>query len=388
MSAAAKPRFAIIGAGLGGLTAALALRRIGLEPTIYEQSQRFARVGAGIQFAPNAMRLQRALGAETKLREVGLEPKSNLNLEHDTGKVTNDLPLAGVTEKKYGAPFLCIHRADAHAALESMLPPEMVRLKAKLVGIDQDASSVTLTFADGTTESVDALIAADGIHSIVREKLFGVQQARYTGRVAYRATYPSELLGGLSFPLSRIKWWGPDRHVVMYYTRPTLEEFYVTPVMPEPADWMTESWSAKGDVGQVLEAFREFHPHVRKAIEVCPSIYKWAILDREPMPRWSEGRITLLGDAAHAMAPHMAQGGAQAMEDAVMLARCLEGVDKDGIAQAFLRYEAVRKPRTAKIQRMAAENTWMRHSTSPDWVYGYDALTASLDDIPTGDEDR
>ncbi len=372
---------AIIGAGIGGLTAASHLRRLGIEVQIFEQASQFARVGAGIQMTPNPMKVLRGMGLEQRLREVAFEPVSGLNRDYDTGTVSNELPVAGVIEQRYGTPFLCLHRGDLHAAIESLVPPEIVHLKKKVVDVRQNEDRVSMRFADGTSYSADALIAADGVHSAVREILFGAEKPRFTGRVAYRSTFPAALLGGKPFAPSRTKWWGKDRHIVMYYTTAKRDEIYFTTSQPEEAGWMTrESWSMKGDLAVLREAFREFHPDVRAVLDACPEVWKWAILERDPLPDWTRGRITLLGDACHPMPPYMAQGAAQSIEDAAVLARCLAGVDADHVGAALLRYEHTRKPRASEIQTRSGKNNWMQKETNPDSVYGYDALTVPLAD--------
>jgi salicylate hydroxylase/6-hydroxynicotinate 3-monooxygenase len=167
----------------------------------------------------------------------------------------------------------------------------------------------------------------------------------------------------------------------MYYTTKNRSEVYFVTSVPEPGDWITkESWSAKGDVKELRAAYAEFHPEVRMVLDACPDCHKWAILEREPLPVWSEGRAVLIGDACHPMTPYMAQGAATAIEDAAVLARCLEGVEAQGIEAAFKRFEAHRKPRTSKIQEISSANTWMSGGDDdPSWLYGYDAWDASLD---------
>ncbi len=369
---------AIVGAGIGGLAAAATLRDAGMSVRVYEQANRFARVGAGIQMTPNAMRVLRGLGLERALRAVAFEPEWALNRDHDTGVLTNRVRIAGFMEERYGAPYLFMHRADLHAALASKVPADIVELDRKLVALTADAAGVTLRFADGSSATADIVIGADGVHSRVREILLGPERPRYTGRVAYRTTFPAKLLRRPVDP-ARTKWWGPDRHVVIYYVTRDRDEIYFVTSQPESAEWVTpESWSAKGDLTELRPAFRAFHADVRMVLDACPEVYKWALLEREPLAGWVQGRVALLGDACHPMTPYMAQGAACAMEDAVVLARCLAGVNLAAVPAALRRYEASRKPRTSKIQGTARDNTWMRHATDPDWVYGYDAWSAEL----------
>jgi salicylate hydroxylase/6-hydroxynicotinate 3-monooxygenase len=186
--------------------------------------------------------------------------------------------------------------------------------------------------------------------------------------------YPTELLGGHQIDPG-CKWWGPDRHIVVYHVSGGREVYFTTSV---PEDWRLESWSARGDVEELRAAFEGFHPDVQKVLEACPEVHKWAIHERAPLPTWSRGRAVLLGDACHPMTPYMAQGAATSMEDAAVLARCLDGVGQDGIAEAFRRYEASRKPRTSKIQLESRENRWLRHAEPAGWVYGHDAWVAPL----------
>jgi salicylate hydroxylase/6-hydroxynicotinate 3-monooxygenase len=194
--------------------------------------------------------------------------------------------------------------------------------------------------------------------------------------VAYRATYRSQLLG--TEIDDRVKWWGPGRHIVTYKVNPRRDEVYFIASTPEP-DFKIESWSARGDLEQMRAAFTGFHPQARVILDACPEVRKWALVERDPLVRWSEGRIVLIGDACHPMLPYMAQGGSAAMEDAVVLARCLEGTDLDGFSDAFRRFEQNRKDRTSRIQLGARKNTWMRTAPDMTWLYDYDAWTVPLD---------
>src|SRR6202166_4835825 len=372
-----KLSIAIAGAGIGGMTAAATLRQIGVDVNVYEQAPRFARVGAGIQMMPNSMKVLRRIGVEERVVNSAFKPYSHLNREWDSGRVMRELPMP---ESLFGAPYLCMHRAELHEALAAAVPEEIVHLGKKLAGIDQDARGVTLTFADGTRAHADAVIGADGVHSIVRDIIIGPDEPIHKGRIAYRAVFPSALLGGMDIGNSRTKWWGIDRHIVIYYTTATRSELYFVTSVPEAAAWLTrESWSAKGDVKELRKAYEGFHADVRAVVEACPDCHKWAILEREPLPRWSDGRVVLLGDACHSMTPYMAQGGATAIEDAAILARCLEDSGCEDVEGAFRRFEAHRKPRTSRIQAISSANTWMKAGDEDtSWLYGYDAWNVPL----------
>jgi salicylate hydroxylase/6-hydroxynicotinate 3-monooxygenase len=370
---------AIIGAGIGGLALAAALRQAGFTATVYEQAEAFARVGAGIQQSPNAMKVHRGLGIEARLREVGFAPTSSLNRDALSGKITNDHPLGRIVEERYGAPYLTLHRADMHAALADIVPAESIMRSKKLARIDQDGIRVMLAFADGSEAEADLAIGADGAHSLVREHVAGPEQPRFTGRLAYRTTFPASRLHGVDIGTSRTKWWGKDRHIVIYYVTAKRDEVYFTTSQPEKADWMTrESWSTKGDLAELRAAFAHFHSDVQAVLAAAPEVHKWGIYERDPLPTWSKGRIALLGDACHPMTPYMASGAAMALEDAVVLSRCLTDEDFDSIEEALRTYEAIRKPRASAVQAGSSANTWMRQETNPDWLYGYDAWRVPL----------
>jgi salicylate hydroxylase/6-hydroxynicotinate 3-monooxygenase len=372
------PSIAIVGAGLGGLTVAATLRQAGFDVRVYEQASRFARIGAGIQMMPNSMKVLRRIGIEDLVRSRSFQPYSHLNRVWDTGEVLRELPMP---ENLFGAPYLCMHRADLHEALASILPSEIIELQKTLVGLDQRAGQVTMTFADGSTARADAVIAADGVHSVARDIIVGPDDPIHKGRIAYRGIFPSSLMGGVDVGPSRTKWWGIDRHIVIYYTKPDRSEIYLITSVPEPAEWLTrESWSTTGDVRELQAAYEGFHADVRAVVGACPGCHKWAILEREPLPRWSDGRVVLLGDSCHPMTPYMAQGAATAMEDAAVLTRCLADVNGEDFEGAFRRYEAHRKPRTARIQAISSANTWMKGGNEDtSWLYGYDAWTVPLD---------
>ncbi len=367
---------AIVGAGMGGLAAAAALRAIGARVRVYEQAGRFARIGAGIQMLPNSMKVLRGIGVERKVRGFAFAPRSHLNRVSDSGDVMAELPMP---ESRYGAPYLCMHRGDLHDALLSVVPPDAILLNKKLLEIEEKNEKQILKFSDGSTAAADLVVGADGVHSRVREILLGPEKPINRGRVAYRAVFPAARVGRDLGP-SRTKWWGPDRHIVMYYTTAARDEIYFVTSKPERQDWVTpESWSAKGDVGELRGAFAGFHADVRAVLDACPDCHKWAILEREPLARWSGGRVVLLGDACHPMTPYMAQGAATAIEDAAVLSRVLK--ENDSVEKALAQYENHRKPRTSRIQAISSANTWMKTpEADTDWLYGYDAWGAPLGD--------
>ena len=366
---------AIVGAGIGGLTAARTLLDLGHEVQVYEQARAFAPVGSGIQLTANAVKALRPFGLEAPLRAGSFVAEAAYNRDH-LGNVTNILEMGAKLEARYGAPDLMMHRRLLHGALARLVPSERVHLGKKLVGLERKGSAVELSFANGARVRPDVVIGADGIHSLVREALFGAERPSYTGRVAYRTTYPTARLNGLAID-PRAKWWGPDRHVVHYYTTAARDEIYFIAVTPEP-DFTDESWSTVGEREMLLAAFRDFHPQVRAILGAAPELRKWALVEREPMPSWSEGRVVLLGDACHPMAPAMAQGAASAMEDAIVLARCLRGVRLAEVEAAFRSYEASRKARTSRLQLTNRQNNWLRVKTDTDWVYDYDPWSAEL----------
>lgn len=374
--AAEQPSIAIVGAGIGGLTAAACLTRLDFKVDVYEQAAQFAPIGAGIQLTANAMKALGGLGLIQRLRSEGFVPAAFHSREWDTAKVTNVLSMGKALEERYGAPDVMVHRARLHSALAELTPPYCIHFHKKLIAIEQGASAATLVFADGSRHQAALVIGADGIHSAAREALFGAEQPRFTGRVAYRTTYPTARINGIAID-ERAKWWGSDRHVVHYFTTPRKDEIYFIAITPEP-DFQVESWSTIGRKDTLLAAFSGFHPNVRAILSAAPEIRKWALVEREPMPSWGANRIVLLGDACHPMLPYMAQGAATAIEDAVILVRCLGRFAFDDISSALALYTASRKKRTDRIQLTNRDNSWLRQKTDTDWVYEYDAWHAPL----------
>jgi len=367
---------AIIGAGMGGLASAAALRRVGIKVMVYEQATQFTRLGAGIQIGCNAMQVLRVLGLESRLRAEAFYPRSWNNKDWRTGEVKFDMIFGKSAEEKFGAPYLLAHRGDLHSALASIVPTECIKLDHKLIGLDETRNGVRLTFANGQKAEADAVIGADGVHSIVKTILFGDSELNFTGRIAYRTTYPTKLLNGYDVD-GCTKWWGEDRHIVIYPVKPDRSEIYFVTSQPE-ADFRIESWSAQGDVTTLRAAFEGFHSEVQHVLSACPAVHKWALVDRNPLDHWTDRNVTLLGDSCHPMTPYMAQGAAMAIEDAAVLSRCLYVIEREGIAEAFQRFEATRKERTTRVQLTSRTNTWLKDRTDTEWVYAYNAYTAPL----------
>lgn len=371
-----KKTAAIIGAGMGGLATAANLRRIGIDVTIYEQARAFARVGAGIQQGPNSVKVLRGMGLEERVRSVAFHPEMTRYRDAATGDLLWQRMQGEEYEKKYGAPQLLLHRADLHEALASIVPEDVIQRSKKLVDFRQDAEGVDMFFADGSSARADMMIAADGVHSMVRERMHGPEQPRFTGRVAYRTTFPTSLIKNVEVEGST-KWMAKDRHIVIYFTNPRKDEVYFVTSTPEPS-FNIESWSTEGDLNQLLREYEGFHPIVRGVLEACPAVHKWALVERDPLPFWTQGRITLLGDSCHPMTPYMAQGAGTSIEDAAILARCLADASTSDIPRALKIYEANRKPRTSWIQASSSTNDIERFRREQDQVFSYNAWDTPL----------
>lgn len=368
---------ALIGAGMGGLAAAAMLLKKGLDVTVYEQAPAFARLGAGIQQGPNAVKALRGIGLEERLRDVAFRPEKTRYRDATDGTIRWERLQGDTYEEKYGAPQLLLHRAELHSALASKVPEAHIQLGKTLTGFAQDDDGVRMQFADGSSAEADVMIAADGVHSIVRDAVAGPGEQRFTGRVAYRTTFPASLLNGREID-SSTKWMADDRHIVIYYLNEARSEIYFVTSTPEAA-YDIESWSTEGDMDELRQAYAGFHPEVRAVLEACPTAHKWALVSRDPLPAWHRGRIALLGDACHPMTPYMAQGAGMAIEDAAILSRCLEGVGQAGITAALAKYEAIRKPRASWIQAASGTNDIDQFRREQDKVFSYDAWTAPLD---------
>jgi salicylate hydroxylase len=368
----------INGGGIGGLAAAIALRATGHHVEIYEQASSYQRVGADINLTPNAVRALGALGVVEALRETAARPTHRISRMWDTGEETSRLEMADEAERQYGAPQLTIHRADLLNSLRVQLPHEVIKLGRGVETVGSAGGRPTIRLVEGTERRFDAVVGADGIHSVTRTALFGPEHPQFTGIVSYRAVVDRSRLSIPNLD-AFTKWWGPtpDFQIVTFPLNRGRETF-VFATTPQP-DWREESWTMPGDVEELRRAYAGFHPEARALLDACETVTKSALYIRDPLPQWSVGRVTLLGDACHPMVPFMAQGACMAIEDAVVLGCTLQGVDETEIESALARYENTRKSRTARVQIGSRGNEWLKQGGNADWVYGYDAWRAQLE---------
>lgn len=371
-------RIAIVGGGVGGLAAAVGLCAQGHDVAVFEQSRHYGRVGADVNLTPNAVHALDRLGASTALRAHAARPTHRISRTWDSGAETSRLPMSAAAEDRYGAPQLTIHRADLLAALEATLPHGTIRFDTRIASVAQDPSGASLTLSDGSVHAFDVIVGGDGIHSAVRTALFGPDDPKFTGLVSWRGVFARERAPDLPDLDAFTKWWGPtsDRQIVTFPLTHGSEIFVFATHHQE--GWAEEGWTLPGDLEELRGHYADFHPQARALLDALDSVTRSALHVREPMEAWSKGHITLLGDAAHPMVPFMAQGACMAIEDAVVLARALEGIDAAGVPAALARYETARIPRTAKVQRSSLANDWLKTQGNADWVYGYQAWTAPI----------
>jgi salicylate hydroxylase len=327
---------AIIGAGLGGLTCALALVKAGLNVTVYEQAPQLGEVGAGITLSPNASRIMIHLGLEAGMRRLGVVPPRQFTQNLQTGKVLVERERGDGVEAQYGAPYVHLHRADLHALLADALE-----------AIESDADGVTMTFAGGKRASAPLAIGADGVKSATRDALFETAPPQFTGQVAWRGVLPRAALPRQVQDLPPGIWIGEKRLFMRYPMRGWDLVNYAAFVNLE--GWSEEGWAIPSTIAELRSHYADAEPMLLAMIDATPpdQLFKWALHAREPLDSWIAGSVTLLGDAAHGMLPFMGQGAATAMEDGLVLARCLIQFPK---AEALQRYEAARRERTTMVQ--------------------------------------
>ena len=383
---------AVVGGGIGGLTAALSLRRAGFEVEVYEQAPELTQIGGGINMGPNAVRILRRLGLAAGLDREGVRPLFTHQRRWQDGRTLQRAPLNPLCEELYGAPHMTLHRADLLDVIASGFPAEHIHLGHRLIGLEDKGDSTEAWFDNGARIKVDVLVGADGINSTVRTALFGAEDPRFAGCVAYRGLVPAERIADLGLEIGSQSWVGPGGHFVHYFvSRGRLLNFVG---WTEHDAWNREDWTDRATVARALAAFEGWHPQVRRIIAAADTCFIWALFDRDPLPRWSVGRTTLLGDACHPMYPFMGQGAAQAIEDGAALAACLVAAGNADPAEALRHYERLRLPRVTRLQDMSRANKTRFHmrdgpaqqardaewgraaDRSPDalrWLYEFDA---------------
>jgi salicylate hydroxylase len=355
-----------------------------------------SEVGAGLQLSPNAMKVLNALGVGARVMTDAFRPQAAEMRWGRSGRKIFSIPLRKAAVNRWGAEYIHVHRADLIEALGAELAaraPDAMRLGHRLERYETQDGKVVAHFAGGGTIEADLLIGADGIHSAVRDQMLGPDKPEFTGCVAWRATAPVTALGNHAPPPTASVWVGPRKHAVTYLLRRgSLANFVGVVEHKTPGD---ESWTATGAKEQALKDFRRWHPSVTAIIEAADSMNRWALYGRKPLPKWSDGQVTLLGDACHPMLPFLAQGAAMAIEDAWALAACLEA--EADVPSALAAYEARRKPRVTRVQEGARANSKLYHRGNPltrfgsyvpmsmaaraapgfvrsrlDWIYSYD----------------
>ncbi len=356
-----KPRILIAGAGIGGLTAALALLRRGIDVDVFEQAPELREVGAGVQISANGSRALYKLGIGESLAALSCEASGKEIRLWSTGQSWKLFDLGNESVARYGFPYFTIYRPDLLTALADGVrreKPDAIHLSAKVADFTQKGELVTLHLEDGRTASGDALVGADGIHSRVRHGLFGQEAATFTGLVAWRGVIPMERLPArLARPVAT-NWVGPGRHVVHYPLRRGELMNFVGIV--ERTDWLVESWTARGSTEELSADFTGWHADVQSMIRAIEAPYKWALMLRSPLPRWTCGRCTLLGDACHPTLPLLAQGAVHAIEDGYILGRAL--AESGDVQDGLCRYEAARRDRTSRMVLGSAETARRFHN--------------------------
>jgi len=377
-------RVVIVGAGIGGLATACALRQRGIEVEIFERAEKLQEVGAGLQIGPNSVKVLRALGLEHELRRNASEPTDMVSLKWDDASLRFREPMRGFYEPKFGAPYMTAHRADLHNMLRDAIGDTALRLGANCIGAETENGVAVARFSDGIEAEADVVVAADGIRSVIRAQHFGADRPRFTGMMAWRCMVPMDCVPthvgpGGSVALARgeyIGWIGPNGHVITYPIGgdgDTLNIFggHYTD------EWVEESWSVPSSRDELIAAKAGWNDALLGMFRHVEHVFKWGIYDRDPLPQWTRGRVTLLGDAAHPTMPTLAQGANMAIEDGFVLARVL--ADYDDVDTALAAYVAARQPRTARVTLQSRQQFANNRKVPPppfldrSWIFAFDA---------------
>ncbi|MSQ21192.1 MAG: monooxygenase [Betaproteobacteria bacterium] len=401
-----KPHVLIAGAGIGGLALALALLRRGFTVEVFEQASELREFGAGINLTPNGHRVLDQLGIAGAVRELACVPSARQIRHWQSGKIWPFIDVGPEAIQRWGYTSITVYRPDLHQPLIDAVErarPGAIRLNHRVTGFEQDEHGVRVQLADGRTFKGDVLVGADGVHSPIRQGLFGPDRPEFTGVVAWRGVIPMQRLPPHLAQIISNVWVGPGRHSVQYPLRGGAVMNFVGLV--ERDDWLVESWTERGTHAEWARDFAGWHEDIHSFIRAVDVPFKWALMSRTPMSRWSTGRVTLLGDACHPMLPFLAQGAAQSMEDGLVLARVLErygvGARHTDLEQALVRYEDLRRDRTTRavlgsaanakrfhhpdLANLATAEAYIEREFAPaplieryDWLFSYDAMKVEI----------
>ena len=393
-------RIAIAGAGIAGLTTALSLLQLGWKVDVFEQASQLGEVGAGLQISPNGSRILKNLGLEPALRQVVSQAQGKEIRMWNTGQRWKLFDLGDDCLSRFGAPYWLVHRRDLHKVLldafnaRSDVP---VRLNARLVSAQSTSDGASFQLQDGSSHTAFGLIAADGVHSVLREKLLGENKAQFTGLLAWRGLVPIQSISPHLQAQVGTNWIGPGAHVITYPVRGG-QLMNVVGIV-EKEGWLGESWTEQGTHEELLQDFGHWHADVCELMRKIEQPFKWALLGRAPQRGWAQGAVCLVGDSAHPTLPFLAQGANMAIEDAAIMARCLAA--HDTASKAFAHFESLRWQRTADIVNRSSDNAKRFHNPELsdaskaidyvssewaaekvrkryDWLFEYDALTVPL----------
>ena len=341
-------RIAVIGAGIGGLTLAIALRQYGIRVDIYEQTTELREVGAAVALSANGTRFFDQCGLSEKLGSHWFEVSALIYRDGRTGRLIGKHEAGRAYRQRFGAPYVGIHRAELQAVLSAAVGMNRIHLRKRLVDIDDSGAHAALRFDDGSTIEADFVVGADGARSVVRRWMIGYDDALYSGCSGFRGVVAMDALPGLPDPTALQFWMGPGGHLLHYPMGNDHINFLLVERQPTP--WPQREWVMPATEGEQLQHFADWHPAIVEMITAKPVSDRWGLFHRPPLGRWTKGRVTLLGDAAHQLAPHHGQGANQSIEDAVVLADCLGEAGSGPIADAIARYEMLRRGRTRKVQ--------------------------------------
>ena len=392
-------KIAIVGGGIGGLTTALALSQNAHDITVFERSAGIREIGAGVQISPNAGRLLHSLGLGAAYSEISVNPHRVVLRRWEDDSIIRATDLDESFISQHQVPLANVARNELVEIIGNAVAARTnvtLKFSTHVVAVEPGDSSSVVLFSDGSSQTFDIVIGADGIHSVVRPCVGGIDKPRFSGSAAYRALVPRSAVEDL--PIDVTNRMGPDRHVVSYFIGRNRSHLNLVCISPEDS-WESESWTEQGTMEDLYSRFEGWSPDFLSLLgRVEEPVFRWALYDREPLEQWGLGTTTLLGDACHPMLPFMAQGSCQAIEDAVVLARCLSDVSTSDAVSALRRYEDARQGRTAQVQTSSFMNRDLFHmvdgqeqqdrdlifSISPpgmsilDWVYEYDALAVAI----------